>query len=97
MRDLQKHRHGKIEVRARRITPSAIIRWLGEVGRAEIGRRDEDRRVPGQAPLGIVGTLQLEARPAAGPLVEQRRAQRRRLDAVALAVKIAVSTRPTCH
>ena len=64
----------------------------GVVGRAEVGGRHDDGGAPRVARLGVVGALQLEARPAAQPAVEQRRAQRRRVNPVPLAVQVPVPT-----
>ena len=48
------------------------------------------------APLWVVGALELEASPTTLPIVEQRRAQRRRVHAISLAVQVSVPTSPTC-
>ena len=48
------------------------------------------------APFWVVGTLELEACPTTQPIVEQRRAQRRRVHTVTLAVQVSVPTSPTC-
>ncbi|RWW62413.1 hypothetical protein BHE74_00030452 [Ensete ventricosum] len=86
----------EVEVGAGRIAPPAIVRGERVVGRAEVGSRDEDGGAPSVAPLRIARALDLEARPAALPLVEQRRAQSRRLHPVPLAVQVPIPTRPSC-
>ena len=48
------------------------------------------------APLWVVGALELEASPTTLPIVEQRRAQRRRVHAISLAVQVSVPTSTTC-
>lgn len=45
------------------------------------------------APAGVVRALYLEARSAAQPAVEQRRAKRSSVDAIALAVQVPVPAR----
>lgn len=55
--DFEKHGHGEIEMRARGITPTAIVTGLSEVRRTEIGGGDENRRVSGMTPLRVVGTF----------------------------------------
>ena len=84
--DVEEHGHGEVEVGARGVAPAAVVAGLGEVGRAEVGGRHEDGGAARVAPLGVVVALDLEARSAAQPLVEQRRAQRRRVHPVPLAV-----------
>lgn len=78
----------------RRIAPPAVIGRQRKVGRAKVGRRYENGRTASVAPLRVVGALDLEAGPTAEPVVEQRRAQRRRRDAVPLAVQVPVPARP---
>ncbi|BAS87106.1 Os03g0822033, partial [Oryza sativa Japonica Group] len=77
--DVEEHGHGEVEVGARRVAPAAVVGGEGVVGRAEVGGGDEDGGAPRVAPLppGLVHALDLEARAAALPGVEQRRAQRR--------------------
>lgn len=91
--DLEEHRHGEIEVRPGRIAPTTIIRRKGVIRRAEIGSSDENRGIPTTAPPRIIDALDLKTSATAKPLVEQRRAQRRRLHAVPLAIKVPISTR----
>lgn len=81
---------------ARRVAPSSIIRWQSIVRRAEISRRNENGGAPRVTPLRIIGTFDLETSPAALAVVEEGSAQRCRLNAVSLAVKVPVATRPTC-
>ncbi|CAA7406336.1 unnamed protein product [Spirodela intermedia] len=94
LRDLEEHRHGQVEVRARGIAPAAVVRGKGEVRRAEVGGGDDNGGAAAVAPPGVVRALDLEAGPAAKAVVEQSRAQCRRLHAVSLAVQVPVSTRP---
>ncbi|RWW00135.1 hypothetical protein GW17_00036925 [Ensete ventricosum] len=94
--DLEEHGHGEVEVGAGRVAPAAVIGGESVVGGAEVGGRDEDGRGAALAPPGIVRAPDLKARPTAEPVVEQRSAQRRRLDPVPLAVEVPVPTRPAC-
>lgn len=82
-------------MRAGRVAPPAIVARQSVVRRAEVGGRDEDRRAAGVAPLRVVGALDLEAGSAAQTVVEESRAQRRRLHAVALAIQIPVTAGAT--
>ena len=91
--ELEEPGHGEVEVGPGRVAPAAIVAGESEVWGTEVGRRDKDRRAARVAPPWIVGALQLEARPAAQPAVEQRRAQRRRVHSVPLAVQVPVPTR----
>ena len=79
---------------AGRVAPPAIIAGKSVVWRAEIRSSDEDGRAAGMAPLGVVSALYLEAGAAAQAVVEQRRAQSRRLHAIALAVQIPIAASP---
>lgn len=94
--DFEEHRHGKVEMGARRVAPAAVVVGQGVIRRAEICGRNEDGRAARVAPLRLVFALNLEAGAAAEPLVEKRRAQRRRVDTVALAVQVAVPTSTPC-
>ncbi|CAA7389706.1 unnamed protein product [Spirodela intermedia] len=91
--DLEEHGHGEVEVGTRRVAPAAIVGGEGKVRGAEVGGGDEDGGASAVAPPGIVGALDLEARPAAQPVVEEGRAQRCSLHAVALTVQVAI---PAC-
>ncbi|RWW07706.1 hypothetical protein GW17_00028899 [Ensete ventricosum] len=94
--DLEEHGHGEVEVGARRVAPPTVVGGERVVRRAEVGSRDEDGGAPAVAPPRVIRALDLEARPAALPLVEERRAQRRRLHPVPLAVQVPVPTRSSC-
>lgn len=63
--DLEEHRHGEIEVGTRRIAPPTVVIGQGVVWGAKVGGGDEDGRVSGETPLGIVSTLDLKAGPTA--------------------------------
>lgn len=78
-----------------RVAPTAIVIWQSVVGRAEIGGSDENGGAAGVAPLPFVRTLDLEARPAAEPFVEQRRAEGGGVYSIALAVQVSISTSTT--
>jgi hypothetical protein len=81
----------------RRVAPAAVVVGQRVVGRAEVGGGDGDglaaeaearvRRVVAGDPVAL---------PAGGAVVEQRRAQCRRVRAVPRRVEVAVPARPTC-
>ena len=77
---------GEVEVEQGRVAAAA--------GRAEVSGGDGD--YPREARLSVVHAPQLEARPAAQPVVEQCRAQRRCVRAVTRAVQIPIPTRTPC-
>ena len=95
---MEEHGHGEVEVRAWRVAPAAVVGGERVVWRAEVGGRHQDGGAPGAAPPppGLVLALELEARAAAQTLVEQRRAQRRVVHAVPLAVQVAIAARAAC-
>lgn len=72
--DLEEHRHSEIEVRPRRVAPSAIVAGLSKVGRAKVGRGDEDGRATRVTPLRITRAFELETSAATVTVVEQSRA-----------------------
>lgn len=80
----------------RRVTPAPIIARLCEIRGAEVGGGDEDRRTSGMAPPGILGAFDFKTSTTTIPIVKQRRTQRRRVDSIALAVKISIPTSTTC-
>ncbi|CAA7406211.1 unnamed protein product [Spirodela intermedia] len=80
----------EVEVLPGRVAPATVVVGLCRVGRAEVGRRHHDR--PRQAPLRVGAALDLEAGPAAQPVVEHCRAQCRRVRPVPLAQQVPVST-----
>ena len=84
--DLEEHGHGEVEVGPRRVAPAAVVAGKGKVGRAKIRGGDDDGRASRVAPPRILVALYLEARAAAQPVVEQRRAQGRGVHAIPLAV-----------
>jgi hypothetical protein len=81
-------------VRARRVAPSAVVAGKAVVWRAEVGGRDGDGARQARPP-GVVAA-QLVAGPARRAVVEQRRAQRRRVRAVPVAVQVAVPASAAC-
>ena len=92
---------GHVEVGPRRGAPAAggEVSDGGEVpvGRAEVGSGDDDPVVAGLAPPGLAAVADDDvALPARRAVVEERRAQRCVVDAVALLVQVAVPTRATC-
>jgi hypothetical protein len=95
LRHPHERRLGEVEVGARRVAPPAVVGVLRPVGRAQIGGRHRDHRRAAVAPGGARAP-DLVARPAPVPVLEQRRAQRRRVRAVPGRVQVAVPTRPTC-
>jgi hypothetical protein len=80
---------------ARWVAPAAGVVGQRVVWRAEVGGGDGDAARPAVGANGGVA-LELVAGPARRAVVEQRRAQRRRVGAVALAVQVAVPARPAC-
>ena len=82
-------------MRARRITPPAIITGQSKVGRAEISSRNNNRRAAGMAPSWVIRTFNFETSTTAQPIVEQRRTQRRRVHSIPLAVQIPIPTSST--
>jgi hypothetical protein len=93
LRDLEEGRLRHVEVRARRVAPAAVVAGEAVVGRAEVGGRDGDGARQARLP-GVVAP-QLVAGPAGRAVVEQRRAERRRVRAVPAAVHVAVAARPS--
>ena len=93
--DLEEHGHGEVEVGPGRVAPPSIVAGECVVGRAEVGGRHEYGRAPRVAPAGIVAALDLEARSAAEPIVEQSGAQRCSGHPVPLAVQVPVTTCPS--
>jgi hypothetical protein len=91
--DLVEHWRGKIEVHLRRVAPAAVVVGERVVGWAEVGGRHHGGAPPA-APAARA--LDLEARTTAPPVVEQRRAQRRRVFPVPCAVQVAIPARSSC-
>ena len=91
---MEEGRLGHVEVRAGRVAPAAVVAGEAVVGRAEVGGRHGDGARQARTP-GVVAP-QLVARPARRAVVEQRRAQRRRVRAIPLAVQVAVTASPAC-
>lgn len=94
--DLEEHGHGKVEVGTRRVTPSAIVVRECEIRRAEVSGGDEDGGAAGMAPPRVLVAFNFKASTAAKPVVEQRRAKRRRVHSVSLAVQVSISTSTSC-
>jgi len=88
--DFEEHGHGEVEVRARGVAPAAIVVGKSVVRGTEVGGSDEDGRASGVTPLLVVRAFYLKTRSAAQPIVEQCRAQRRRVHSVPLAVQVSV-------
>ena len=80
-----------------RVAPPSIVARQRVVRRAEVRSRHEYRWRPRMAPVPVrlIRTLNLEARPAAEPIVEQSSAQRRSVHAIALAIQVTITTRAT--
>jgi hypothetical protein len=96
-RDALEHGLRHVEVGARRVAPAAVVGGERVVGRAEVGGRHHDgARQARVAPAPRRVAAHLEAGAAAEPVVEERRAQRRRVGAVPLAVEVAVPARTAC-
>lgn len=91
--DLKEHRHGKVEVRARRVAPAAIVTWERIVRRAKVGGCDENGRAARVTPSWVICTLNLKASTTAKAIVEKCCAESCCVHAIALAVEIPV---PTC-
>ncbi|WVZ00044.1 hypothetical protein V8G54_026113 [Vigna mungo] len=89
-RDFEEHGHGQVEVRARGVAPAAIVVRKSVVWGTEVGSSDEDGRASGVTPLLVVCAFYLKTRPAAQAVVEQCRAQRRRVNSVPLAVQVSI-------
>lgn len=53
------------------VTPPTIVTGLGEIGRAEISSRDQNRRAARMTPLRVVSTFYLETRAATQTVVKQ--------------------------
>jgi hypothetical protein len=85
---------GHVEVRARRVAPAAVVAGEAVVGRAEVGGRHGDGARQARPP-GVVAA-QLVAGAARRAVVEQRRAQRRRVRAIPAAVHVAVPASAAC-
>ena len=90
LRDPGERRLRHVEVRPRRVAPPAGVAGERVVWRAEVGGRH--RHGAGEA-AAAAAAPDLEARAAALPVVEQRRAQRRRVRPVPGAVQVAVPAR----
>lgn len=67
---MEEHRHGEVEMRARRVTPTAVVVWESKVGRAEVRSSNEDGRTSGMAPLWVVVTFDLKTRSTTQSIVE---------------------------
>jgi hypothetical protein len=91
--EAKEHGLGQVEVPQRRVAP--VLVGLGVVGRARVGRRHRHRSAAGRAG-GAAVAPQLVAAPAGPALVEERHAQRRRFQPVALLEQVAVPARALC-
>ncbi|KAG6467191.1 hypothetical protein ZIOFF_074994 [Zingiber officinale] len=92
--DVEEGRLGHVEVRAGRVAPAAVVAGESGVRRAEVGGRDDDgaRKTPPR----VVVAPKLVASAATEPIVEQHRAQRRRVGSVAPDVEVPVPARTSC-
>ena len=90
-RELEERGLRHVEVWTGRVAPTAVIVGQRGVGRTKVCGRDNHGRMSGQAPFGIVNALQLEARAARSPGIEERGAERGRVRAVTLGVEVAVT------
>ncbi|KAF7845483.1 hypothetical protein G2W53_002388 [Senna tora] len=93
--DLEVDRHSEVEVRTRRVAPSAIVAGKSEIRRAEVGTSNDNGRISRVTPFGITNALDLETRTAAQAIVEESRAECRRVHTVSLTVEISVTTSTT--
>lgn len=59
-------------MRARWVTPPAIVARLSEIGRAKVGGSYENGWVARETPSRVVRTFHLETCPTTQPVVEQR-------------------------
>ena len=86
-----------VEVRPRRVAPAAAVAGLRPVGRAEVGGRDGHRGAA-PAPGGRVAVAHHQvALTARRAVVEQHRAQRRRVRPVPGLVQVAIPARATYY
>ncbi|CAA6664535.1 unnamed protein product [Spirodela intermedia] len=83
---------GEVEVAERGIAPATGVAGESRVRRADIGGRHHGGAR--QAPLWRARALDLEAGSTAQPAAEHRGAERRRVGAIALIVKVLVPARP---
>ncbi|CAA7395034.1 unnamed protein product [Spirodela intermedia] len=86
---------GEVEVFLRGVAPAAGVVGEGGVGGTEVGGGDDNGAR--KAPPPVVDAADLIAGTAAQPVVEQRRAQRRRLRPVPLAVQISIPASSPCN
>jgi hypothetical protein len=69
--DLEEHRHGEVEMRARRVTPTTIVTRLSKIRRTKISSCNENGRTTRVTPLFIICTLQFKTRTTAKSTVEK--------------------------
>ncbi|MCO5548316.1 hypothetical protein L7F22_001773 [Adiantum nelumboides] len=74
---------------ARRVAPTSVIAVLTPIGRAKVGSSHKYGGVAWQTPLGLIGTLNLKACPAAQPVVEQCCAQCCSVNTIPLLIKVS--------
>ena len=77
-----------------RVAPPAVVVRQGEVWGAKVCGGDGD--CAGQARFWVVVASHLVTRPTAQPIVEQSRAKRRSVCAVALAVQVTITASTSC-
>lgn len=80
---------------ARRVTPTAIVIRKSKVRGTKIGSGNEDRRATRMAPSRVISTLDLKASTTAEAIVEESSTESSCVDAIALAVEIAIPTSTT--
>lgn len=68
--DMEEHRHGEVEMRARRVTPTAVVVRQSIVRGTEVSSSNEDGRTSGMAPLWVIVTLDLKTRSTTQSIVE---------------------------
>lgn len=83
-------------MRARRITPTAVIIRQSEIWGTKVSCSNEDGRTPWMAPLWFISTLDLKTCSTAKSIIEERRTQSCSVHSISLAVKVTITTRSTC-
>ena len=94
--DLLPRRLRHVEVRPRRVAPAAAVAGDAPVGRAEVGGRDGHRGAALAPRRRVAVAHDQVALPARRAVVEQHRAQRRRVRPVPRLVQVPVPARATC-
>lgn len=92
--NVEEHRLGEVKMVQRRVAPAAGGVGKGVIGRTEIGGGDQNRAW--KTPLRVVHALDLIARPAAQPIVEQGSANSGGVPTEPLTVQIPIPTSSAC-